>query len=131
MGATVLLKAATMRGMLVSGMVLIAPMLKIVGLPFSSPVVAMLTGALTLSGFAREVGRQERLSRQSDIRGHPLTSDRERFLRNQSVLSVAPEAAVGPPTIGWVHAALAAMAVVESDSFASRLRVPGLDDRRR
>jgi lysophospholipase len=128
MGATVLLKAATMRGCWFSRMVLIAPMLKIVGLPFSSPVVAMLTGALTLSGFARSAvpgGKKDYLASQI-FEGNPLTSDRERFLRNQSVLSVAPELAVGPPTIGWVRAALAAMAAVESDRFASRLRVPVL-----
>ena len=39
---------------------------------------------------------------------------------------MAPKLAVGPPTIGWLHAALAAMADIESESFPPRLRVPVL-----
>jgi lysophospholipase len=42
------------------------------------------------------------------------------------VLKVAPELAVGPPTIGWVRSAIAAMAAIENERFPSRLRVPVL-----
>jgi lysophospholipase len=128
MGATVLLKAATMRGCWFSRMVLTAPMLKIADLPMSARAVAGLTGALTLSGFGRSAvpgGMQDHRASQT-FEDNPLTGDRERFLRNQSVLGVAPDLAVGPPTIGWVRAALAAMAIVESDKFPGRLRVPVL-----
>jgi lysophospholipase len=70
-------------------------------------------------------GMKEYLASQT-FEGNILTSDRERFLRNLSVLKVAPELAVGPPTIGWVRSATAAMAAIENERFPSRLRVPVL-----
>jgi lysophospholipase len=128
MGGTVLLKAATMRGVWFSRMVMTAPMLKIVGLPMSQPAVSGLTGALALCGFGRSAvpGRMKDYLDGQIFEDNPLTSDRERFLRNLSVLTVAPQLAVGPPTIGWVRTAFAAMAALESDKFPTRLRVPVL-----
>ena len=58
--------------------------------------------------------------------GNPLTGDRERFLRNLSVLKTSPDLAVGPPTIGWLKAALEAMAPLDTDQFPPRIRVPVL-----
>ena len=128
MGATILLQAATLQGCWFSRMVLTSPMLKIAQLPMPSWAVAKLTDALTFCGFGRNMvpgGMKDYLACQK-FEGNPLTSDRERFLRNQSVVAVAPKLAVGPPTIAWVHAALAAMADIESERFPSRLRVPAL-----
>jgi lysophospholipase len=128
MGATVLLKAATRKGCWFSRMVLTAPMLKIAQLPLPTWAVAKLTEGLTSCGFGRSVvpgGMKEYLASQS-FEGNVLTSDRERFLRNQSVLAVAPKLAVGPPTFGWVSAALGAMAEIDNEGFPSRLRVPVL-----
>ena len=128
MGATVLLKAATRKGCWFSRMVLTAPMLKIAQLPLAPWAVAKLTDAITFCGFGRSMvpgGMKEYLASQV-FEGNLLTSDRERFVRNQSVLAVAPKLAVGPPTFGWVSAALAAMAEIDSEGFPSRLRVPVL-----
>lgn len=128
MGATVLLKAATMKGCWFSRMVLTAPMLKLKGLPLAESAVARLTEVITFCGFGRTCvpgGMKQYLASQS-FEDNPLTSDRERFLRNQSVLQAAPELCVGPPTIGWVSAAFEAMAVIESEAFPRRLRVPVL-----
>ncbi len=126
MGATVLLNAATKQGCWFARMVLAAPMLKFVRLP--QPALARFAGAASFCGFARNMvpgGMKEYLASQN-FEGNPLTSDRERFLRNQSVLKTAPELAVGPPTIGWVRSAVAAMAAIEDERFPSRLRVPVL-----
>jgi lysophospholipase len=128
MGATVLLKAATRKGCWFSRMVLTAPMLKIAQLPLPIWAVAKLTEGLTACGFGRSIvpgGMKEYLASQS-FEGNVLTSDRERFLRNQSVVAVDPKLAVGPPTFGWVSAALAAMAEIDSEGFPTRLRVPVL-----
>ena len=128
MGAAVLLKAATMRGVWFSRMVMTAPMLKLVGLPLSHSALARLVEAIAFCGFGRSSapGGMKDYRVNQIFEGNPLTGDRERFLRNQSVLSVAPELALGPPTIGWVRAALATMAAIESDKFPTRLRVPVL-----
>ena len=127
MGATVLLRVATARGCWFSRMVLTAPMLEVVDVPMPQGAVGALTGALSLGGFARLAvpGGARYLPRQ-EFEGNPQTSDRERFLRNLSVLDVAPELAVGLPTIGWVRSAFAAMAAVNSDTFQGRLHVPVL-----
>ena len=57
-------------------------------------------------------GSYEEYLASQGFEGNLLTSDHERFVRNQSVLAAAPKLAVGPPTIGWVSAALAAMAEI-------------------
>jgi lysophospholipase len=128
MGATVLLKAATMRGCWFSRMVMTTPMLEIVGLPIPAGAVSALTTALSLSGFGRIAvpgGMKDYLASQK-FEGNPGTGDHERFVRNQSVLAAAPALAVGPPTIGWLRGALSAMAALKSDRFPNRLRVPVL-----
>ncbi len=128
MGATVLFKAATMRGCWFSRMVMTAPMLKIAELPLSPGVVSAFASTLTYTGFGGAPvpgGMQDYLASQV-FEENLLTSDRERFLRNQSVLAAAPKLAVGPPTIGWLRAALAAMAEIAGDRFPTRMRVPVL-----
>lgn len=127
MGAPVLLKAATARGCWFSRMVLTAPMLKLAATPIPDGVVGTLTSALRLAGFGRASvpGGKSYLPNQK-FEGNPLTSDRERYLRNLSVLEAAPELAIGAPTIGWVRSAFAAMATVDNDRFPGRLRVPVL-----
>jgi lysophospholipase len=128
MGATVLLKAATQRGCWFSRMVMTAPMLKIAELPMPPRAVSVATTGLSLGGFGKFAvpgGMKEYLANQT-FEGNPLTGDHERFLRNLSVAKAAPGLAVGPPTVGWVRSALAAMAAIESDRFPNRLRVPVL-----
>jgi lysophospholipase len=128
MAAAVLLNAATDKGCWFSRIVVTAPMLKLVGLPVSQSALGRLTGVASLCGFGRTMvpgGMKDYLASQT-FEGNPLTSDRERFFRNLSVLKAAPELAVGPPTIGWLRSALAAMAAIESDKFPNRLRVPVL-----
>ena len=128
MGGTVLLHAATQKGCWFSRMVLTAPMIKLVGLPVSQSHVARILAAMAWCGFGRSSvpgGMKEYLASQV-FEGNPLTSDRERFLRNLSVLSTAPELAGGPPTVGWVRGALAAMAAIGSDTFPPSVRVPTL-----
>src|SRR4029077_3266949 len=104
MGATALLKAATMRGCWFSRMVMTAPMLEIVGLPMPARAVSALITALSLCGFGRIAvpgGMKTYLASQK-FEGNLSTGDHERFVRNHSVLAAAHALAVGPPTIGWV-----------------------------
>jgi lysophospholipase len=71
-------------------------------------------------------GDKAKYRQDQAFEGNPLTSDRERFTRNLSVLQAAPELAVEVPTIGWLKAALDAIERVGSGPFAPRIRVPVL-----
>ena len=73
---------------------------------------------------------KEYLANQT-FEGNPLTGDHERFLRNLSVAKAAPGLAVGPPTIGWVRRALAAMARDRQRPVPEQASRAGVDARRR
>src|SRR5690606_9175727 len=127
MAATVLFNAATKRGCWFSRMVMTAPMVQLVGLPMPQGLCARLADGLTMFGFGKQAvpGKPEQWI--SDVfEGNPLTSDRERFFRNDAVLKAAPGLTVGPPTIGWLNAAFEAMARLKDEKYAPRIRIPSL-----
>ena len=128
MAATILFQAATRRGCWFNRMVMTAPMLKITGLPMSHGATGQLADLLSFFGLGRLAvpGGARKYTLNQSFDDNLLTSDRERFLRNQSVLEAAPKLGIGPPTIGWLRAALAAIADITSEQFPSRLRVPVL-----
>jgi lysophospholipase len=128
MAATVLFKAATKRGCWFSRMVMTAPMVEILRLPFSQRFCAQIADGLALCGLGKRAvpARKDEYWSSRDFEGNPLTSDRERYFRNLSVLDADPGLGVGPPTIGWLKAALDAMAELRGDPFPPRVRVPVL-----
>jgi lysophospholipase len=128
MASMVLFSAATKRGCWFTRMVLTAPMVKIVGLPMSHGMCRQLADGLTMFGFGKRPvpGDKEKYRQDQPFEGNPLTSDRERFMRNLSVLQAAPELAVEAPTIGWLKAALNAIERVGGEKFAPHVRVPVL-----
>jgi lysophospholipase len=128
MAAMVLFRAATKRGCWFTRVVLTAPMVKIAGLPLPSRLCGQLADGLTVFGFGKSAvpGDKTKFRQDMPFEGNPLTSDRERFMRNLSVLQAAPELAIGPPTIGWLKAALDAIERVGNEKFAPRVRVPVL-----
>jgi lysophospholipase len=128
MAATVMFKAATKRGCWFSRMVMTAPMVKLEGLPMAQGLCGRLADGLTLLGFGKRMvpGGEKDYWNSEVFEGNPLTSDRERFFRNISVLHAAPGLAVGPPTIGWLNAACEAMSELADEKFAPRIRIPAL-----
>jgi lysophospholipase len=103
-------------------------MVRIMGLPFPHRVCRQIADAMTLFGMGKRPvpGDARKYLAIQDFEGNPLTSDRERYLRNLSVLEAAPQLAVGVPTVGWLKAALNAMAQLENERFPPRIRVPSL-----
>lgn len=127
MAAAVLFNVATKRGCWFSRMVMTAPMVRLEGLPMSQGLCMGLANAVTHLGLGKQAvpGNPEQWT--SDVfEENPLTSDRERFYRNDGVLQAAPGLAVGPPTFGWLHAAFEAMARLKDEKYAPRIRVPSL-----
>jgi len=128
MASMVLFSAATKRGCWFTRMVMTAPMIKIAGLPMSHRMCHQMADGLTMFGFGKRVvpGDKTRYRQDQAFEGNSLTSDRERFNRNLSVLQARPELAVEVPTVGWLKAALDAIQRVGREPFAPRVRVPVL-----
>ena len=84
MAAMVLFKAATKRGCWFTRMVLTAPMVRILGLPFPHQVCRQIADAMTLFGVGKRPvpGDARKYLPIQNFEGNPLTSDRERYLRN-------------------------------------------------
>ena len=93
MAAMVLFRAATKRGCWFTRMVMTAPMVKIAGLPLPQRLCGQLADGLTMFGFGKRAvpGDKDKYRQDQPFEGNPLTSDRERFMRNFSVLQAAPE----------------------------------------
>jgi lysophospholipase len=128
MAAMVLFRASTKRGCWFTRMVMTSPMVRIATLPLSHKMCDRLTDGLTMLGFGKRAVPGDAIKHRQDppFEGNRLTSDRERFLRNVSVLDAAPGLAVHSPTIGWLKAALDTIEIVDSEKFAPRIRVPVL-----
>ncbi len=128
MGGAIALKVAAARGSWFDRAVLTAPMLKIQGLPCSEDLAGSIARVLQLAGFGcLAVPGGARAYRASKIfENNIVTSDPERFARNEAVLEAAPQLATGTPTLGWLAAALRVMAEIEQPKFLQSLRVPVL-----
>jgi lysophospholipase len=128
MAAMVLFRAAVKRGCWFTRMVMTAPMVRIAGLPLPHRLCGQLADGLTMFGFGKRAvpGDKTKFRQDQPFEGNTLTSDRERFMRNFSVLQAAPELAIGPPTIGWLNAASDVIERVGNEKFAPRVRVPVL-----
>jgi lysophospholipase len=128
MAAMVLFRAAVKRGCWFTRVVTTAPMVRIAGLTLPHRLCGQLADGLTTFGFGKRAvpGDKTKLRQDQPFEGNTLTSDRERFMRNLSVLQAAPELAIGPPTIGWLNAAIDAVERVGNEKFAPRVRVPVL-----
>lgn len=109
MGGLVALRAAERLAGEVERMVLVGPMLELARLPGSPTLIAAASTALTLIGFGRrpitKVGRPS-----TPFDGNRLTSDPVRYAGLCTAADANPHLMTGPPTIGWVRAAFAAMA---------------------
>ena len=56
--------------------------------------------------------------------GNLLTSDRDRYLRNQQVLVEAPQLGLGSPTIAWLRSAYRSMSRLRSPDYPHSVEVP-------
>jgi lysophospholipase len=108
--------------------VCVAPMvsLRAAFLPWS--VAEPLVTATSLLGGGRFYipGGGDKALENLPFRNNPLTGDRRRFERTQAILAAHPQLAIGSPTIGWVAAALKAMAALQSAEFNTDIKVPVL-----
>ena len=126
MGGNILMQVLARRTHWFDRAVLSTPMLDLASAPVSLTSLRRIAEIACYAGFAAAFipggGRAPRMMTTFD--GNPFTSDPRRFARNAGVIGVAPELAIGAPTIGWFHAAARAMEVVTEPEFAPLIRVP-------
>lgn len=130
MGANILVRNAGKPGSWFDRMVLTTPMLafsdKKVGYPsYIARAYAEMAGFFGMSRMYIK-GGSDHAEEQTAFESNLLTSDRERWSRNKSVLDVAPNLALGSPTIGWLRAAYRSMELVTAEGFAASVQVPML-----
>src|SRR5262245_59221840 len=130
MGANILIRNAGKPGSWFERMVLTAPMLAFndakVGYPqWVARGYAEVGAALGFGRFYSH-GGSDHAEEQLAFDANALTSDRERWSRNKSVLDTAPDLALGSPTIGWLRSAYRSMATLSEPSYAARVEVPML-----
>ncbi|MDW6025040.1 alpha/beta hydrolase [Mesorhizobium sp. BAC0120] len=108
-------------------MVLIAPPLAIAGFPFSMRTIHRMASTLYAAGLGgMYMGGGRRPREAKPFSTNVLTTDRRRYMRNQSVYETWPQLALGGPTVAWVRAACIASEAVQGEDFIARLQIPTL-----
>lgn len=127
MGGNILLQAAKRRPIWFERLVLSAPM---IGLPRRQcgwPVRMFARTAVMLGfGFAFVPGGDRRYLARWTVADNPLTGDERRFARLIALDKAAPQLFVGPPTNGWLHAALGSLRLLQNPAVAAAIRTPTL-----
>ena len=128
MGANVLMQMLAQRTHWFDRAVFVSPMLDLPGARLSVPTLRRIAEVFCYAGFAAALvpGGTRKWRETQTFENNPLTSDLHRFERNLGVTSQVPELMLGPPTIGWFHAAARAMEVVLEPEFTPQIRAPML-----
>lgn len=123
MGAAILLDAAHIGHAPFQRYVLTAPMIDLANLRFPRGA-RWLADTLDMCGLGGMYipGGTGASFIEKPFDGNLLTTDPVRFARNAGILRVAPQLAIGDPTIGWVNAAFRLMKRFESPDFPRRIR---------
>lgn len=124
MGALVALKTAPKLANRVERMVLCSPFVG--GRAYGMPnwLLKFVANAATLLGFGRVQFTKDQLERP--YQGNNLTSDRTRFERNQTIVRMAPELALGPPTARWISVMIDTIERVTTMDHLRRIEIPCL-----
>lgn len=107
----------------ISRIALSAPLLGFGSAPLSSRRLGQVTRLLTLIGLGARY-MPGRAAKPETFADNSLTSDYARYTRNLAIREVAPELALGGPTIGWIAAACTAIDVVRDPEFIAAIRIP-------
>ena len=108
-----------------AGIALSAPMVDIM----MSPVQRLLAGPLTATAMAFGLRHRYAPVRgpfPPPFEGNPLTRDRERYERMETLMREKPALAIGWPTIGWLAATRRSVAILRSRGYPERIETPVL-----
>lgn len=129
MGGNLMFRAAHDHGKDFVGVVLSAPMLGIhLGSPVMEAVTRTLVRVLCALGLKDRYapGSGPAAADEEPFDENVVTSDPERYARQQRVIAKAPSIGLGGPTIGWVAASFSAIEEMSAAAYLSRITVPVL-----
>lgn len=105
--------------------VLTAPMIDLHGLRFPRGARGLARGLVWLGlGRAFMPGGSSKPVMTKSFESNVLTSDAARYARTAKILELAPQLAIGDPTIRWVHAAFRIMRQFRDPEYAPRTVTP-------
>lgn len=125
MGGNILLEASPSLPPWISRLVISAPFLDFAP-PVSRRFVRRLSSLLVGAGLSRAyipAPAQKRAVVQA-FQDNPLTSDEAVFAMMMRITRQRPELGVGPPTNGWIRAAVASFDRMDRDDFPTRVPLP-------
>lgn len=122
MGGHVALRLCAERGVTLDGLVLVAPMLALNIRPLPVPLARMLVWGMNGIGLGKRWAREDRLT--DPKRQLRLTADTDRYDDSQWWKIQNPSLGLGPPSWGWLKAALAGAARFARPGVLERVRTP-------
>ena len=125
MGALIALKAAPRLANRIERMALVAPFVGATGIGIPNGLLKLLAGAATITGFGWVQFTRDRLLTRP-FEGNNLTSDPDRFARNQAITRVHPLLGIGPPTARWISTMIGTIEEVTTMDHLKRIEVPCL-----
>jgi len=124
MGGTIVLQSVITGTINPDVVVCSAPMLGLFDL--DTPLIRIIISGLSYLGLAKKnlPFRPQRDGLPVPFADNKLTSDKDRYRIWASYFQTTPRMRLGPPTFGWIRAALASIAYLHRN--ADKLRVPSL-----
>jgi lysophospholipase len=124
MGALVAMKAAPRLANRIERMALCAPFVGATGYKVPNWLLKLAANAATLFGFGWVQFVKDRKERP--FAGNPLTSDRVRYERNQTIVKTSPGLALGPPTARWISIMIDQIETIMTIAHLRKIEVPSL-----
>jgi len=129
MGGNLMLRAGHNLPDKFAGIVLSAPML---GLNVGSPFMEKLTRWIV--SFLSSIGKQgdfapgsgPAASDEEQFEQNIVTSDPERFARQQAVVAAVPSIGLGGPTVGWVNQSFRSVDEIADPAYLAKITTPVL-----
>tara|TARA_R110002020_G_scaffold316361_6_gene531492 strand:- start:18259 stop:19245 length:987 start_codon:yes stop_codon:yes gene_type:complete len=124
MGALVALSMAPDLSNRIERAVLMAPFVELSNQMVPSWVIRLVTRIIRITGFGWISSGRDRFPHP--FKGNALTTDIDRYARNQALYTAHPELRLGPPTALWINEMLGAMKRVGRFEHLDQIKVPTL-----
>jgi lysophospholipase len=128
MGGNILLRAAARPDLWFDRLVLSAPMIRLNQklLPMSRGLVRVVTTTASIFGGGKAYVRKgsDDYGETAPFEGNLLTSDRERYARNNAIVVAEPKLGLGSPTNGWMRAGFSSMRMISAPTHVGAIKSP-------
>lgn len=113
---------------IISGAVLVSPMINICTKPFPHLMVRWLSKMATRAGWSEHyiIGAGYYTPERKPFKNNPLTSDPRRFMDEHEKINSNPALALGGVTYGWLSAAFESIDMISSANDWKNMQVPVL-----